>query len=339
MFDPSTQTYRCEYCQSSFTQAELDALAPAVDTTGEQERGEGSRGSGEVYEPVLYTCPSCGAEIVTESTTAATFCYYCHNPVVLSGRLSGGYHPDYAIPFQINRQQAQETFSKWIRKKKFVPPAFYSPKQIETMTGVYFPYWLYSCQVDGDVEAQGTKLRVWSSGNTRYTETKIFDVRRQGTVEVDNVTRNALKKADRRLVDGVQPFEMKQMQPFSMGYLSGFMAEKRDMEQNAFEMEVAQEVRSFALNGLRGQGASYDRIQVKRQQADIRDARWQYALLPVWTLTYKDKQGGKIYYFALNGQTGKVCGELPVDKKKLLILFMSVFLPILLILLLVGYML
>ena len=267
---------------------------------------------------MLYTCPSCGAEIVTDATTAATFCYYCHNPVVLSGRLMGTYQPDFAIPFQIDRKRAQEVFSQWIAKKKFVPREFYSPKQIETMTGVYFPYWLFSCKVDGSVQGQGTKLRVWTAGNLRYTETKIYDIARQGTVEVNHVARNALKKANRRLVDGVQPFEMGEMQRFSMGYLSGFMAENRDMERNFFETEVS-------------------RIQITNQRAEISDGFWQYALLPVWTLTYKERQGGKIYYFAMNGQTGKVCGELPVDKGKLLILFSSIFLPLLIILLILGY--
>lgn len=299
LFDPSTQKYHCEYCQSSFSQEELDALAPAAasDTavpagmeaegalggeaaggsagaapqTAEAFSGEAARepeAASDGYaqdaayqgDAMLYTCPSCGAEIVTDATTAATFCYYCHNPVVLSGRLTGTYQPDFAIPFQIDRKRAQEVFSQWIAKKKFVPREFYSPKQIETMTGVYFPYWLFSCKVDGSVQGQGTKLRVWTAGNLRYTETKIYDIARQGTVEVNHVARNALKKANRRLVDGVQPFEMGEMQRFSMGYLSGFMAENRDMERNFFETEVSQEVRDFAVSGLKSQGISYDQI-------------------------------------------------------------------------------
>lgn len=354
-FDPSTQKYHCEYCLSDFTQAELDALAPAAASEANaepegavapEEAGAAAGNTDSVPHagaaaggqgPLLYTCPSCGAEIVTDSTTAATFCYYCHNPVVLAGKFEGGYQPDFVIPFQIDRKRAQEIFSQWIGKKIFVPREFYSPKQIETMTGVYFPYWLYGCKVDGSVDAQGTSLRVWRSGNMRYTETKIYDVKRSGTVDVGNVARNALKKANRRLVDGVQPFEMNQAQQFSMGYLSGFLAENRDMEREAFRMELAQEVKDFALSGLRSYGTAYDRVQVKSQRAEVRDEYWQYALLPVWTLTYRPRKDGKIYYFALNGQTGKICGELPVDMKRMAILFAGIFLPLLVILLTMGY--
>ena len=121
---------------------------------------------------MLYTCPSCGAQIVTDATTAATFCYYCHNPVVLAGRLTGSFEPDYVIPFQIDRKKAEEIFGQWIRRKRFVPDSFYSPKQIQTMTGVYFPYWLYRCQLHGNLTAEGRNNRVWTAGNIRYTETK-----------------------------------------------------------------------------------------------------------------------------------------------------------------------
>lgn len=319
IFDPASQKYQCEYCMSDFTQEELDALKPDSDRA------------------VLYNCPSCGAQIVADETTTATFCYYCHNPVVLAGRLEGEYKPDYVIPFQIDRQEAEAVFSRWIAKKKYVPEAFYTEKQLESMTGVYFPYWIYGCKVDGKLDAQGTRLRTWDTAGMRYTETKIYDVKRQGTMEVNHVARNGLRKANRRLVDGVMPFKMEEKKAFSMGYLSGFLAENRDMEKEQFEADVRTEVRDFALQSLQSQAGGYNSMRVRMNQADIQGEKWGYALLPVWTLTYNDKARGKIYYFALNGQTGKVCGKLPVDNRKLARLFFSIFLPMLILFLIGGY--
>lgn len=350
-FDPASQTYHCEYCLSHYTQEELDKLQPdeAREHQGSGEAGQEEPPEGEPNRKrddtsgeegssaVLYTCPSCGAQIVTDHTTAATFCYYCHNPVVLAGRLEGKFAPDYVIPFQIDRKRAEEIFSQWIRKKRYVPDAFYNKKQIETMSGVYFPYWLYSCQVDGLLDAQGTRLRTWDTAGMRYTETQIYDVKRQGIMEVDHVARNGLRKANRQLVDGVLPYEMKDKKGFSMGYLSGFLAENRDMEKDQFMVDVQAEVRQFALQSLQSQAGDYSSMQVRRKDAHIRDERWSYALLPVWTLTYNDKTRGKIYYFALNGQTGKVCGKLPVDAGKLAVLFFSIFLPLFILLMIGGY--
>ena len=204
VFDPSSQKYHCEYCLSDFTQEELECLSQELvrrkaehqepglqgqDSREPERREPGSAGA----QPVLYTCPSCGAQIVTDETTAATFCYYCHNPVVLAGRLEGQFRPDYVIPFQIDRQKAEEIFSQWIGRKKYVPETFYNKKQIESMSGVYFPYWLYSCRVDGELDAQGTRLRTWDTAGMRYTETTVYDVKRQGTMEVDHVARNGLR--------------------------------------------------------------------------------------------------------------------------------------------------
>lgn len=148
VFDPASQKYHCEYCLSDFTQEELERLSPepnrreANHQESELQEPNGREPGGAEAQPVLYTCPSCGAQIVTDETTAATFCYYCHNPVVLAGRLEGQFRPDYVIPFQIDRQKAEEIFSQWIGRKKYVLEAFYNKKQIESMSGVYFPYWL-----------------------------------------------------------------------------------------------------------------------------------------------------------------------------------------------------
>ncbi len=363
-FDPASQKYKCEYCLSKFTQEELESLAP--DKAGEQSAPEvdaafgsagdaakrpgrtGGAGAGDAdarrgntsaaARAVIYTCPSCGAEIVTDETTAATFCFYCHNPVVLQGRLDGSYEPDYVIPFSIDKAKAREIFLGWLKKKKFVPRSFYSEEQIEKMTGVYFPYWTYSCRAEGHLEAEGTKeSRTWVQGSTRYTENRRYGIVRDGQMDVEHVTRNALKKADRKLAEGVMPFEMKAMKPFSMGYLSGFMAEKRDIEHNEFDQEVEDEVRNYAASNLMNSISDYSNVQTQIRKVDLKDARWSYALMPVWTLTYKDSGSGQIYYFACNGQTGKVCGKLPIDKVKLGIFFAEIFAPLFAVLMLVGY--
>ena len=338
-FDPAAQDYECEYCLSRFTQEQLEELMPETEeeTPGQPAFTDSGSEDQEEAKAVVYTCPSCGAEIVTDETTAASFCFYCHNPVILEGRLDGRYRPDYVIPFALDREKATEIFLGWLRQKRFVPKDFYGPEQIEKMTGVYFPYWLYSCRVDGSLEGEGVRLRTWRTGSVQYTETQKYHVSRTGSMDVNHVTRNALKKSDKRLVEGVMPFDMGERKPFSMGFLSGFVAEKRDMEQQDFSAEVEREVRDFAAGSLKSSVGGYSSLSVRKQETDVRDPRWEYALLPVWTLTYKDRKTGKIYYFACNGQSGKVCGVLPVDSGKLRLLFAEIFLPLLAVLLTVGW--
>lgn len=337
-YDPEKGKYACEYCLSEFTGiGEENSQEESSKQVNQEKTGPEKIRPTYTKEPVLYNCPSCGAEIVTDGTTAATFCYYCHNPVILSGRLSGEYHPDYVIPFALEKEKAVEIFKQWMKKKRFVPKAFFSEDQIEKISGVYFPYMLYSCQVDGSLDARAERLRIWVSGNYRYTETQTYAVRRQGVMPVKFVPRNALKKANRELVEGVLPYETEKMEHFSMSYLSGFMAERRDMKEEDFTDEVKAEVRKFAEDSLKNSITSYDSVRVQNSQILLKDETWEYALLPVWTLTYHEGTKDKMYYFTINGQTGKVCGVLPVDKHKLMILFAEIFFPVFIILLIVGY--
>ena len=162
-----------------------------------------------------------------------------------------------------------------------MPETFYNKKQIESMSGVYFPYWLYSCRVDGELDAQGTRLRTWDTAGMRYTETTVYDVKRQGTMEVDHVARNGLRKANRQLVDSVLPYRMNEKEDFSMGYLSGFLAENRDMEKEQFVLDVQTEVRQFALQSLQDQAGSYSSMQVRKKEAGIRDEEWSLSLIHI----------------------------------------------------------
>lgn len=340
-FDPSSQKYKCEYCISIFSQEELEAANPQASEEKSaaphmHARQGTSRDGAEEQGAVVYSCPSCGAEIVTEATTAATFCYYCHNPVVLQGKLSGEYEPDLVIPFAVDKKEAVDSFLKYVRGKKFVPRDFFCKEQIEKISGVYFPFWSYSCSADGQWQGSGNQIRVWRMGDLEYTETKVFDVERLADLEFSNLTRDALGRENRQLVEAVQPFRIEEAKKFSMGYLSGFFAEKRDIEKAEVSAGLKQEVQDYAEKMMRSSVSGYMTTQTRNTRIRMREENWKYLLLPVWVLTYKGADG-KLYYYAMNGQTRKVCGVLPLDKGRMAMLFLGIFLPLFLLLLTGGY--
>lgn len=352
-FDPETQKYKCEYCISTFTQAELEAANPqarqadgqpapekmrpaggrAQDAAGAGADAGSDAGAGKA---VVYSCPSCGAEIVTDATTAASFCYYCHNPVVLQGNLSGEFEPDLVIPFAYSRKQAVDIFLKYVRGKKFVPRNFFSEEQIEKISGVYFPFWEYSCTADGEWRGRGDRINVFRRGASEVTRTEVYEVERTGELMFDNITHGALKKMNRQLVEAVQPFQLEKAQKFSMGYLSGFLAEKRDVESSTLADGLRGEVDRHAQGMMRASVGGYSVVQEKSHEVRMRAEEWKYLLLPVWVLTYKGADD-KLYYYAMNGQTGRVSGVLPIDKKRVITVFFCIFAAVFVILLMGGY--
>ena len=212
-FDPKLQKFKCDFCLSEFTQEELEKLTPqqAGDQTvseeeaaylGQKEKEPSTEGKNEGQTgAVLYTCPSCGATVITDETTAATFCYYCHNPIVLEGKLSGKYLPDRLIPFKYDKKKAEEIFLDYVHHKRFVPKAFFTKDQVEKLSGVYYPFWVYHASVDGQMSAAANRIRTWVTGDMEYTETRVFHVERGGQIDIQNLSRNALQESDKNLIN------------------------------------------------------------------------------------------------------------------------------------------
>lgn len=317
VFDPESGTYACEYCLSKFTQEELEVESQSETETAEPvEPAESEESTDSKQDAVMYHCPSCGAEIITDETTAATFCFYCHNPIVLAGKLEGKYLPDGVIPFKITKEEATEKFLEWIGKKKFTPRGFYSKSNIEKMSGVYFPYWLYDCEVDSSMNGTAKDIRIWRVGDIEYTETKTYRIRRAGKVSFRHLPKTALQKAQNALLKGIFPYEFGALEKFHMGYLAGFQAEKRDIEKDNYIEEIKKEVSEFAEKRIRDTITGRNTFIADSQHYHITKGDFSYVLLPVWVLTYKAK-GGDICYFAMNGQTGEIVGSIPTDSKKL----------------------
>lgn len=303
-FNPELQKSKCEYCLSEFTSEELDKLVEGFQY-GKTEHGH----------LMGYICNSCGAEVVTEETTSATFCYYCHNPVLLTERLTGEFEPTKIIPFAYDKDKAVSSFLSWAKSKKFVPKDFYSDSQLEKITGIYIPYWMADVEANVNYFGKGVNLRVWRTGNTEYTEHKEYRIDRRGTIDVNNIHELAMRKIDKALIDSISPYDESKAADFSMSYLSGFFAEKYDIQKDEVSLNIEDRAKNYVSNLMQDSIGSYNKIYMENTDMDLSIKGWNYTLLPAWILTYM--YNGKTYIYAVNGQTGKSFGELPVDNKKL----------------------
>lgn len=376
-FDPKDQKFHCEYCLNIYTEEEVSQYeqkqkearmageeskeepSPTEDFTftaqeqladmNEAERkavdeaGGFSDTADESADNTaaidLFLCPNCGAEIVTDATTAATYCYYCHNPVVLSGRLSGEFLPNKVLPFAVEKEEAINRFLTWTKKKWFVPKAFFNKDQIDKLTGVYFPYWATDAEVDGAMQANGTVIRIWRIGDIEYTETKQFAVSRAGKLSFKELVKNALSKnTQQKMVEGVQPFPLDKAIDFKSQYLAGFQAEKRDIEYEAIKSQIQSELKDYSEKLLKDTANGYTTLTGVRTSASITNEVNNYVLLPVWLVTYRSNDSSKkVYYYAMNGQTGKVSGVLPISQKKLGLTALGIFAGLAILFLIGGY--
>ncbi|WP_071394849.1 hypothetical protein [Bacillus tuaregi] len=312
-FKADSQNWTCDYCLSEFSEQEVRNFI-------NNEQGEAETASAalqELEEEYLdkaqgYTCESCGAEIVTDDTTAATFCYYCHNPTIIPRRLEGEYRPEKVIPFQFNREQATEIFKSWCKKKPLLSKQFTTTSELEKLSGIYVPFWLFDSHSMGEISGDATRVRTYTSGDTRYTETKYYHVHREGKAIFRDLPADGSKKMDDELMSVLEPYHYKDLTDFSMSYLSGYLAEKYDMDQNDVYGRVSGIIRNHMNTLLRDTIQGYSTVSVKNTDLKLKNVKARYVLLPVWMFTYQFK--GKTYMFAMNGQTGKVAGKLPISR-------------------------
>ena len=312
-FKPELQKFKCDYCYSEYTEKEIDDIYKSKESENKEEESSDKKEKGHEHL-ASYECNSCGAHVVTDDTTTSTFCYYCHNPVIISDRLVGDFQPNKIIPFTVDKKSAQDKFLTWAKKKKFVPRGFTDDSQLEKITGIYLPYWWADCEVDVDYIGEARTVRVWRAGDREYTETKKYQLTRKGQIDINNVSELAFTKIDEILLNGIGPYNEKEAIRFSMPYLSGFFAEQYDVNKEKIAPKIKEQVnrytgylRSETING-------FNLVRDIRNDVNIDCKEWHYTLLPAWVLTYLYK--GKTYVYAVNGQTGKSFGELPISQKK-----------------------
>ena len=327
-FSPGQHGFTCEYCRSTFTEPEVlefqrrymeqeqnydpySGQMPPEPDISEEERRQREQFNEETQ---LYSCPSCGAEIISDANTAASFCYYCHNPVILKGRVDGMYRPSMVLPFELDRDTAVETYKEWAKKKRFIPGDLVSSVQLEKLTGLYVPFWVAKASTSSLMNAVGENVRSWTTGSYRYTEVTRYKVIREASVSYEGVPADGSQKIEDLLMESIEPFDYSKARPFTMAYLSGFYADKYDVDKEKVLPRIQQ--RMYANNSQILDGTTHYSTLKSRTQQDRTDTlSWDYMLLPVWFMTFNYK--GKLWEYAVNGQSSKVAGELPVSKAKL----------------------
>lgn len=325
-FNSITQRMKCPYCDSEFDvedlkdkdevldepkpEAEKPEEAQPEDTQWEQPDGEWE--NGETDHMKVYTCQSCGGEIVAEETTGATQCPYCGNPVVLTGSFSGDLKPDYVIPFKLDKEAAKAALRAHMSKKKLLPKLFSSENHIDEIKGVYVPFWLFDADADADLHYRTTRVRCWCDGNYNYTETSHFAVRRAGTIGFDRVPADGSSKMPDDLMESLETFDFSEAVDFQTAYLSGFLADRYDVTAEECAERVNARIRNTTAEAFRQTVTGYSSVSDNGGDITLNHAKAKYALYPVWLLntTYQGQQ----YTFAMNGQSGKFVGNMPMDK-------------------------
>ena len=335
-FVGSSGKLECDYCGSKFDVAEIEALyaekeqKAAEAQKAAEEKQERSRASSpdsgwdtselgsdwgsDAAGMKSYSCPSCGAELICDETTAATACPYCGNPSVVPGQFSGSLKPDYILPFKLSKDDAVKALKAHYKGKPFLPRTFTQENHVQEIKGVYVPFWMFDGEAEGSAQYEATRSRCYRSGEYEVTETDHFDVFREGSIAFSKVPVDASSKMPDDYMDSIEPFDYKDLKTFSTAYLPGFLADKYDVSAEESAQRADTRCEGTLVAALADTAEGYDICTPVSQDIHLRRGKVHYALLPVWMLS--TKWDGKNYLFAMNGQTGKLVGDLPTSVGK-----------------------
>lgn len=346
----------CDYCGSSFDVAEIEALyarkeaeaaaakqaadakaeaaqaakaeaAEAAAASGGWDTSDLSRDWGAEADGLrVYSCPSCGAELICDQSTAATACPYCGNPAIVPGQFSGALRPGYILPFRLSKDDAVQALRAHYKGKPFLPRSFTSANHIEQIQGVYVPFWLFDGGAEGAASYRASNTNVYETGDYEITETRHYHVVRAGSLAFEKIPVDASSKMPDDHMDSIEPFDYAQLRPFSTAYLPGYLADKYDVTIDDSRNRADTRCRETLAQALRDTVTGYGACVTEREDIALRRGKVHYALLPVWMLSTKWR--GQDFLFAMNGQTGKLVGDLPTDRGRFWGMFAAIAAPL-----------
>ncbi len=300
-FNIESQMMQCDYCGERVDPYAVEEKSDALESVIQEDE----------FEVTVFTCPQCGGELLSYDDTAATFCSYCGGSTILTSRISKEKRPQHIIPFQKTKEQCKEAYAKMVKRCFFLPKEMRDEEYISKFRSIYMPYWVYSYEKNGPVVFKGIKRKVVDE----HVYLELYKIETEIEAEYKGLTYDASSAFSDALSNAIAPFEWWGAKPFTPAYLSGFYADTADVSQDLYEEDARNIARTDMCTRLR-QDPECQKFEISELLEEVilnNPAKIELAMLPVWFLSYRNKD--RVSYAVVNGQTGEVAGDMPIDKK------------------------
>ncbi len=303
VYDVGRQQLACPYCDT-------------VCTVREYRLNNAAEYVNDNYSVSTYRCKNCGAELTAPEEQTVAYCSYCGGEAMLEQKQAETIRPKRIIPFQKTKQQAIQAYEAAVKKVLYVPKELKNADYLEGFRGVYLPYWGIDVEIpQRDLQFKGH--RSYTQGRYDYYET--YDVNASVGGQVEGAIYDASAAFDDTLAAQIAPFDQKGARAFDEAYLAGFYADKVTADPQVYADLATEQAADKVYDNISKQAGkvtvSFPTGREKRIEAIGAKATGQtVSLFPVWFLTWRKKD--RVAYSVMNGQTGKITVDLPVDMKQ-----------------------
>ena len=299
-FDIPSQQLSCDHCRTLFNPYDFDSKT--------EDAGETTSFDGQ-FEVTVFTCPQCGGEILSTDNAASGFCSFCGASTILYSRISQEQRPDYIIPFKLTKEQCKQKYAERMKHAPFAPKALKDPAAIDSFRGIYMPYWAFYISQRGPVSLNGKKSH--RSGD--YIITDHYALSGKLDAYYKGISYDASSSFSDNISEAIAPYDLKGMKAFTPGYLSGFYADTADVDATIYEPDAQSAAVSETNEQLQHMSvfAPYTMDTLTPAQLNTKTEAVDRAMLPVWFMSYR--KNNRVAYATVNGQTGKVVADIPID--------------------------
>jgi len=319
-FDSGIQKMKCPFCDAEFEMAAVAEYQNQTENQGKDRFEVDTSRTGQAWNESdlgdlsTGSCPSCGAELIGDANTIATVCPCCGNTQIIQKRIQGLLKPDYVIPFQLDKKAAKEALMQFYKGKKLLPDFFKTENRVNSIQGLYVPFWLFDAKAQGSVTYKATRTFAWSDSKYIYNKIDYYMVQREGSLGFEKIPVDGSEKMDNDYMDAIEPFDYSKLTDFQSAYLSGYIAEKYDVSIDASKERAVKRIKNSFESQFRASVTGYALVTTERSFVNVENGKVTYALFPVWILN--SKYGKETCQFIMNGQSGLIVGKLPIDKGK-----------------------
>jgi len=314
-FDIGYQNLHCSYCDAHYDPYQFDSKKK----DGEEHKS---------YETTIFTCPECAGEIASTDNEVTGFCPFCGGSTIFYQRLSNELKPDFIIPFKKSKEDCKQIYQKKASKLLFLPSKFKKAQYIDGFRGIYIPYWSYNVSQTGELNLKGSKTH--RSGD--YVITEHYNLTGEMNNYYNGIGHDASSSLSDDISERIAPFNVHEKEKFTAGFLSGFYADTADVDSSVYKNDAI----AFAAHRTTDEIRNVNEFKGYSPEISAdgnyngRITEVERVMYPVWFMSYRNKDA--IAYATVNGQTGKVVADFPIDLKKFfaftLALALLLFIPL-----------
>lgn len=279
-----------------------------------------------------YVCLSCDVDFISDKPSLEV-CPYCNSKNLTLIKLKQNMKIDSLIYFNKTKRDFIKNYKKILRKKIFVPNIFYKNKIIKTCNNIYLPYYLCNMHAKAKLSIDTNKISEWLSNNYKYKKIDDYVLLRYCESDINQVPILLSNKIDSKKLEKIMPYDFNNIESYNKN-LKDYIYE--DIKNKLNKEKLRTIIEEIFIINIFNKIKDYDNVELKKIQTALDTFEYKKVLLPIWILNieYKNKK----YYFIMNGQTGKIDYDLPISKLKILGTYISIFIIVTLILILIrGY--